>query len=45
MANINQTGDVVTQIWTDVAQLFAGATGGVVLALVIVAFILGRRGR
>jgi hypothetical protein len=41
--NVNQTGDAVVQIWTALAQLFAGATGGVVLALVVVAYIVGRR--
>lgn len=43
--NLNQSGDAVTQIWLTLANLFSGATGGVVLALVIVAFIVGRRSK
>ena len=43
--NVNQTGDAAVQIWTALANLFAGATGGVVLALIVVAFIVGRRRR
>ena len=34
--NVNQTGDAVVQIWTALANLFAGATGGAVLALIVV---------
>jgi len=43
--NVNQTGDTATQIWLSLGQLFSGATGGTVLALVIVAFIIGRKSK
>lgn len=42
---MNQTTDTVTQVWLALGQLFAGMSGGAVLALVVVAFILGRRRR